>query len=95
MGSIAALVLALVKPVLGRVLLALGFSVLTITGVAASVAALKSSVLSSFSETSTAVLQLAGLGGSWVALGALFGAMTFAVSMFGLRKATSLIGIGS
>ncbi len=93
--NFVSLIMLLVRPILGRALVALGFSVLTITGVAASIASLKTAVLSSFAIGGADMLGLAGLAGAWVALGAVFGAMTFAVTMFGLRKAVSMVGVGS
>lgn len=93
-GTLLAGLASLAAPVAARVLLALGFSVVTVAGVAASFSAVKSQITSSLGALPAAVIQLAGLGGAWVGLGLIFGAMTFAVSLWGLTKATSLLGTG-
>lgn len=96
MGSGFLLALAtLAKPITARVLLALGFSVVTVTGVALSVSTVKGLVLSSLGTAPMAALQLAGLMGVWEAGGLVFGAMTWCVSFWTLTSATKLIGTGS
>lgn len=93
MGFFAALA-ALAGPITARVLIALGFSVVTITGVALSVDAIKSQLLTNIGQAPMAALQLIGLGGGWIALGMIFGAMTWCVSFWTLTKAQSIIGMG-
>jgi hypothetical protein len=76
----AAWLVAMVGPLVARVLTTLGISAVVMTGVAASVSAVKSSVLSSLSGLPLASLQLLGLYGAWEAMGMMFGAITFAVT---------------
>jgi hypothetical protein len=90
-GLLAALV-GLTGPIVARALVALGFSVVTITGVTLVISTLKSSVLSNFGAAPLAALQLIGLGGGWIALGLLFGAMTFCVSFWTLTSAQRILG---
>lgn len=95
MGSgILAAIAALAAPMAMRILIALGISVLTIGGVAASVSALKSAVLDTMAGAPLAVLQLIGLGGGWIALGALLGSVTFTATLWGLTKLTRLAFVG-
>lgn len=93
-------VVSLVRPILGRVLLSLGFAVVTITGVGTAVSYGKDQLVAALQSNASnagtvAAIQLAGLGGAWEGLGIVFGAMTFAVSMFTIRSAQSILGIGS
>lgn len=90
-GFLAALA-ALAQPIAARVLLALGFSVVTVGGVTASFAAVKDALLASIAGAPLGALQLFGLGGGWEALGMVLGAMSWAVAFWGLTKATSLLG---
>lgn len=93
--------LTLVKPILNRVLAALGFAVVNIAGVSAAIQWGKDQVIQSLSGASglsagtAAAMQLAGLGGVWTGLGLVFGAMTFAGTMFAIRKASSIVGVSS
>lgn len=81
----------LAGPITSRVLVALGMSVVTVSGAAFSVSALKSSVLSAFGEVPASGLMLAGMLGCWEGLGLIFGAISFSVSLYALTKATSII----
>jgi hypothetical protein len=92
MGWLAALA-GLASPILARVLIALGFSVVTITGAVAVLGTLKSQLLDMLGTAPSGALMLAGLGGAWVGLGMVLGACTFAVSVWGLTKAVK-IGAG-
>lgn len=90
MGLLAAIA-GLATPILARVLLALGFSVVTFTGASAVVGMLKSEILSVLGGANLPALQLAGLGGAWVALGWVFGAATFTVTYWALTKAVRVV----
>lgn len=94
-------IVSLVRPILGRALASLGFAVVTITGVGSAVTYGKDQIIQALSSAgggyhgTAAALQLAGLGGVWIGLGLVFGAMTFALSMFTIRSAQSFLGVGS
>jgi len=92
MGWLAALV-GLASPMVARVLMALGFSVITITGAVAVLGTLKEQILDALGDAPAGALMIAGLGGAWVGLGMVLGACTFAVSVWGLTKAVK-IGVG-
>lgn len=81
----------LAGPITARVLMALGMSVLTVSGAAFSVSELKGAVMGSFGEVAASGLMLAGLLGCWEGLGLIFGAFTFAVSLYALTQATKVI----
>jgi len=92
MGGLLAGLATLAGPIAARVLIALGFSVVTVTGVTVVFSNLKAQILSQLSSAPLAGLQLIGLGGGWVALGIIFGAMTFAATFYTLTQAQKIIG---
>lgn len=89
-AGLLAAIAALAAPMAMRVLLALGISVLTIGGAAVAVSSLKDAVLGAFAGAPLVVLQLIGLGGGWVALGALLGSVSFSLALWSLTKVTRL-----
>lgn len=94
-AGLLAAIAGLARPILARVLLALGLSVVTLGGAAAVVSQLKTLVLSSVGYGGlTAAIQIAGLADVWVALGMVFGAATFTVTLFGLTKAVKIASGG-
>lgn len=92
MGGLLAAIAGLAVPMVARVLVALGFSVVSITGVAIAWGTVKGQIVSNLSAQAGAYVQLAGLGGVWIALGAIIGAMSFAVAFWGLTSATRIMG---
>lgn len=92
MGGLLAAIAGLAVPMVARVLVALGFSVVSITGVALAWSTVKGQIVSNLSAQAGAYVQLAGLGGVWVALGAIIGAMSFAVAFWGLTSAVRVMG---
>lgn len=85
---------SLAGPITARVLMALGFSVVTFAGVDVAIGSVKSQILSSLGAGPVAALQLAGMSGCWEALGLIFGAMTFAVTFWTLTQAKQMVGVG-
>lgn len=85
----------LVGPIVSRVLLSLGLSLVAVTGATAAASTLKATILSSFGAMPSAAVQLAGLFGIWEALGVWFGAITFvltwhaATSSWGLARSVT------
>lgn len=90
-AGLLAAIAALAGPILARVLLALGFSVVTLGGVVAAVNAAKGSLVSYLGAAPNAAMQLAGLMGVWDGLGMMFGAMTFTVTLWGMTKAVRIV----
>lgn len=93
MGGLLAAIASLAAPMAARVLLSLGFGVLTITGAGLASDQIKQLVINNLSTGPAAAVQIAGLAGVWVALGMIFGAVTFTVAMFGLTKAVRIAGL--
>lgn len=93
MGGWLAALATLARPVLARVLVALGMSVLTITGVSVVVDNVKSEILFNLGAAPYAALQLAGLAGCWSGLALIFGALTFAVSYWTTTQAVRVLGV--
>ncbi len=94
MNFLAALV-GLTGPIVARVLITLGFSLVTVTGVTVTLTTLKGYVQLNLGAAPTAMLELAGLGGAWEALGLVFGAATFVAGMWVATSATKLVGSGT
>jgi Protein of unknown function (DUF2523) len=90
--NFAAFLASMAAPLVARVMMALGFSVITVTGVTLAVSDLKALVIAQFGAAPTAILQLGGLLGAWVGLGMIFGAITFAVTLRGLTSLSGWIG---
>jgi uncharacterized membrane protein YciS (DUF1049 family) len=90
--NFAAFLASMAAPIVTRVLMALGFSVITVTGVTVAIQALKDQIIANLSTMQQGALGLAGLMGIWVALGMIFGAMTFAVTLKGLTSLSGWIG---
>lgn len=78
--TIAAWLIALVGPLLARLLAALGVSLITIAGVTVALAALKSQIVSMIGSLPLAGIQLLGLYGVWQAIGIVIGTWTFLVA---------------
>lgn len=91
-GTLLAGLLSISGSVVARVLLSLGFSVVTITGLSAAITAIKNSLLGSLAGAPPALLQLAGLAGAWDALGLVLGACTFALSYWTLTSSVKIAG---
>ena len=94
MGGFLAGLVSIAGSLTVRVLLSLGFSVVTITGVAAGMSTIKNQIISFFGSAPGPVLQLAGLFGCWDALGMIFGGITFAVTYSTITAGVRLAGAG-
>jgi len=92
MNGLLAALATLAAPMTARVLLALGFSVVTVTGVSLSFSEVLGLLQSNIGGLPTAVSQLIGIGGGWIALGAILGACSFVVSLWSLTAATRIMG---
>lgn len=78
--NFASWLIAMVGPLVARVLVTLGLSMVVTAGVSLVATALKSQVLQHLGAMPLASVQLLGLFGVWEALGMWFGALTFAVA---------------
>lgn len=84
--------LALAEPILAKVLLALGFSVITIVGVEASLNTIKGLFTSSMNGLPVDLLNL--LQYLWIgrAFGIIFGACAAKLTLWSIQQATSILG---
>ncbi|MFM2276400.1 MAG: hypothetical protein RL211_2272 [Pseudomonadota bacterium] len=86
---------ALVQPLFAKLLLALGFSVVTITGVDVAVNALRNNLASSVGSLPADLLQLFALGGGNLALGIIMGAVATRLALWQIQSATKVLGVAS
>lgn len=86
--------MAMVQPIVVRVLSSLGLSVITFKGVETAFEQARSYVQDGVNSFAPPVLELMGLFGVDTGLGLILGAMSFALSLWALRKAFSFFGLG-
>lgn len=85
--------LALVQPMLGRILAALGFSVVTITGFEMAVNTLKQQLVSSVNALPGELLSVFLLAGGGVGLGMITSAIAVRVLLWQIQNATRILGV--
>lgn len=85
--------LALVQPILGRILAALGFSVVTITGFEVAVNTLKQQLVGSMNGLPSEMLQVVLLGGVGEGLGIITAAIAVRVLLWQVQNATRILGV--
>lgn len=83
---------AMVAPLTARILLSLGFSVVSVVGVTAALGQLKSMLISNLQLVPAAGLQLALLGGVGIGLGLIFGAVTFRMLLWQVNNTRRILG---
>lgn len=86
---------AMMQPLVAKVLMALGFSVISVVGVSAALGQIKGLLIANLMGVPAAGLQLALLAGAGEALGILFGAVTTRVALWQIQNATKVLGVGS
>lgn len=89
--NIGAFLLAIASPLVARVLVALGITITTMTGVTVAYDTLKSYIENSLSGAPVAALQIAALAGAPEALGMVFGSITFVIALWTTTSATKMI----
>lgn len=87
--------LALVPSLTAKILLALGFAVVTITGVQVALQQLKDTFIGQINSLPADALQLFLLGGGGVGLGIVFGAAATCISIWAIQGATKILGVSS
>jgi len=78
--TLAAFLVGLVGPLMARWLAAMGLSLVTVAGLSAAYAALKSQVIANIGGLPAATVQLAGLLGIWEAVGIVLGSFVFVIT---------------
>ena len=90
---LAPFLLGMVGPMVGRVLTSLGFSIVVIAGVEASIGGLKSLVVNSVNTLPADVMMLFLLAGGGAALNIVLGAVAFRVSLWAITKSVRVLGV--
>lgn len=91
--NLATWLLSICQPLIGRILLSLGFSVVTITGFTLTVEALKDQFVASANAMGADILNLFLIAGGGTAAGIIFGAITVRVTLWQISKSTRLLGV--
>jgi hypothetical protein len=84
---------AMMAPLVARVLMAVGFSVVSVVGVTTVLSQLKSLFVAQALGLPAAGLQLALLSGMGVAAGIVFGAVTTRMALWQIQNATKILGV--
>lgn len=85
--------LSLLQPAIGRILAALGFSVVTITGFQLAIDTLKNQLIGSVNQLPGELLQVALLGGIGEGLGMITAAIAVRVMLWQIQNATRVLGV--
>lgn len=94
MDTLTNWLMSMVQPVIVRAMASLGLSVITFQGVDTAFQQARDYVMTGVNSFPAAVLQLMGMYGFDKGLGLVLGAMSFALTLWALRKAFSFFGIG-
>lgn len=89
---LATFLLSMAASLVGRVLTALGMSVVTITGFDLVIGELKSSLTSSASSLPADALNLFLLAGGGSGVGIIFGAINVRVALWMIQRASKIVG---
>lgn len=84
--------LALVEPMLGRILTALGLSVFSIQGMDVAIGTLRTMMMTNLMAVGVDALNVFLLAGGGQALGILMGAVTTRLFLWQLKNATQILG---
>lgn len=85
--------LSLVQPFIAKILLALGFSVVTITGFEAAVNQVKSQLVGSVNALPVDVLNVFLLAGGGKGIGIILAAVAVKVMLWQISSATKILGV--
>lgn len=85
--------LSLASPLLGKILLSLGFSVVTITGMEAILSQVRTQLVGGLAGMSADMFNLFLLAGGGQALGIITGALTTRLLLWQIQNATRILGV--
>jgi hypothetical protein len=91
--NIGVWILSLVQPLMSRILVALGFSVVSIVGLDAIFTQLKAQLSADFAALPADMLNLFLLAGGGTGLGIIFGAMTTKLILWKVQQGTKILGV--
>jgi hypothetical protein len=84
--------LAMVQPLLAKILVSLGFSVITIVGMNTVIDQLKSTLIGRVNSMPADMLNLALFAGIGTGIGIIFGACATKLMLWQIQNATSMLG---
>lgn len=84
--------LAMVQPLLAKILLSLGFSVVSIVGMQTVIGQFKQSIVTSANSMPVDMLNLVLFSGIGTGIGIIFGACTTKLLLWQIQSATSILG---
>ena len=87
--------LALMGPFTARVLITLGFSVVTVVGMEAILSTLRAQLIASMNQVPAEALAMAMLGGVGEGLGIIMGAAATRLLLWKVSNATRLLGVNT
>jgi len=90
--NLVTFLLGMAGPLVSRVLMAIGFSVVTVVGLNTVVGQLKGYFLDQLALVPAAGLELALLSGVGTAIGIIFGAITTRMVLWQINNATRILG---
>lgn len=91
--NLATWLLALVQPLIGRVLVALGFSIVTITGMQVALNAVRDQLIGGVNALPADMLNVFLLSGGGVAFGMVMGAITTRFVIWQIQSSTRILGV--
>lgn len=94
MDTLTNWLMGMVQPIVVRIMASLGLSVITFKGVDTAFEQARNYVKTSVNAFPEAVLKIAGLFGFDTGLALVLGALSFALTLWALRKAFSFFGLG-
>lgn len=83
--------LGMMSPLIAKIMIALGFSLVSIVGVQAALQQVKDAMLASFNGLGADYMSMFLLAGGGTALGIIFGAYATAVAIWQIQSATKII----
>lgn len=86
-------ILALLEPIIARILAALGFSVVSVVGFDLAVDGLRNQLISSVNSLPVDVLGVFLLAGGGYGLGMILGAVAVRVLLWQIQNATKILGV--
>ena len=92
MGNLGLLLASMVPTLVRKVLAALGFGIVTITGLTVVTDALKQNIINTFGGIPGDILAVANLAGMGTAINILLGALSARVALYVLLKSSRIIG---
>jgi hypothetical protein len=92
---LAAWLLTMVGPLVGRILLALGFSIITIKGMDIVVNQLKAQIVGGAASMIGDLYSLFMISGGGIAMGIIMGAINTRIALWTASKATRILGTSS